>query len=538
MFSRRGNFGHPVAAPKSTQVLRTYCRLYIFPYFPRMKKSVFFPPLLLIVGTVAFSLIDGDAFLATISATNSWVLATFGWLFSLSTLVFLLLLLVVYLSPLGRVRIGGVDAVPLLNRRRWFAISICTTIATGILFWGCAEPLYHYASPPDGLGLTAASAGSQTFALSTLYLHWSFSPYGIYCVAGLAFALSYYNLKQPFRIGALLYPLQRRVPPRGQNEILDTLCLYALVLGMSASLGAGILSLNGGLEQLFGWPKSNWLIAGTGSLILICFTISAVSGLQKGIKILSSINITSFLLIAAYALLMGWPMDILPMAGEGLREYFGTFVQRSTTFGNDIDRAWLNDWSIFYWANWFAWAPVSSLFLGRIARGYTVREYIHFNLLLPSLFAILWMTIFSGSALHLNQLMDNALYTLMGTAGEEAVMYALMEQLPWGGLLSTFTLCIIFLSYVTAADSNISAMSAISSTTESIDGEAPYSIKIIWGLVIGALTYTMLSTEGINGIRILSVLGGLPALFIVLLAGASLARLVYSHVTPSGFVSR
>lgn len=496
----------------------------------KINKWVFYPPLLLILGTVVFSQVNDELFMKIINATNAWVLEKFGWLFTWSSFVFIILLIITYFSPLAKIKIGGEKAEPILTKWRWFAISICTTIATGILFWGCAEPLYHYATPPEGLGVANNSAASLEFAMSTMYMHWSFTPYAIYCITGLVFALAYYNLKKPFRMSSLLYPITQKEGKNVQNNILDVICLYALVLGMSASLGSGILSMLGGLEHLFGLEKNDTLMAIVGILIIASFIVSAITGLQKGIKWLSTINIIAFIFIAFYVFTLGYPMETLSLGAIGIKDYIIDFIPRSTNLGSGLDDTWLNSWSIFYWANWFAWAPIASLFLGRIAKGYTVRDYIHFNLIIPSVFAIIWMTIISGITLHMNGLLDNSLYTLMTENGEESVMYEVFSNLSFGKALSIFTLCIIFLSYVTAADSNISAMSSISSTdSQENDGEAPTFIKVIWGLVIGGLTYIMLSTNGINGIRILSVLGGFPALFIIILAAVSLVRMLLNR---------
>ena len=495
----------------------------------QINPRVFYPPLLLLLLTVGYSFFDYDGFTTTIKGINAWVLNHFGWLFSWSSFLFLLLLIVVYFSPLAGRRIGGPEAVPLLSRGRWFAISICTTIATGILFWGCAEPLFHYGAPPTGLGIEAASAESERFALSTMYLHWSFTPYAIYCVTGLTFALCFYNLRQPFRVGSLLFPLfgKRNLL---RDDVLDTLCLYALILGMSASLGSGILAMMGGAERLFGFETSNGLIALIGGLVIGCFIVSSVTGLQRGIKWLSTINITAFIGIAAYVFFLGNPLAILTDSAGALVDYVVNFVPRSTNIGAGIEESWLESWSIFYWANWFAWAPISSLFLGKLARGYTVRQYIHFNLILPSVFAIVWMSVFSGTTLQFNELLDQAFYDLMQTDGEQSVMYAMLAEFPYGTALSMFTLFIIFLSYVTAADSNISAMSSISARGfDAPESEAPAAVKIVWGLIIGGLTYVMLSSQGIDGIRILSVLGGFPALFIILLAAMALVKLLIAR---------
>ncbi len=483
------------------------------------------PPLILILLTITFSFINNELLINSITELNKSILKIFGWLFSWSTFLFLLILGIVYFSPLAKVVIGGKNAQPLLSKWRWFAISICTTIATGILFWGCAEPLYHYASPPAGLQIAQKSAESLAFSMSTMFMHWSFAPYGIYCITALTFALAYYNLKRPFLVSSLFFSGEKS---NWGTYSFDVICLYGLVLGMSASLGAGILSIIGGLDYTLGFEKNNYLIAIVGMVIILSFIISAISGLQKGIKWLSSINIIIFIFIAIYVFLMASPTAILQNCFIGLSDYVQNFIPRSVNIGSQLNNDWLNSWTIFYLANWFAWAPVASLFLGRIAKGYTVRDFINFNLIIPSIFAIVWMSIFSGSTLYFNEILNNSLYDLMKTNGEESVMYAVLNELTLGKLVSYLVVFTIFLSYVTAADSNISAMSSISSKeVNAQNGEAPTVIKVIWGVLIGGLTYTMISTKGIDGIRILSVLGGFPAMFVVILASFSLLKFLF-----------
>ena len=484
-----------------------------------VNRKVFLPPLILILVTILFSQINNNLFSKLISQTNQWILVNFGWLFSWSSFLFLILLIAIYFSPFAKIKIGGQNATPLLSKSRWFAISICTTIATGILFWGCAEPLHHYASPPID-GIFPNSIQSRIFSISTLYMHWSFTPYAIYCVAGLAFAYNYYNKNLDFSVSSLI-----GINSAKFSHIIDIICLYALVMGMSASLGAGIYSIIGGIEEVSGIKKSNFLIGLIGFAVIATFILSAISGLQRGIKWLSSFNIIGFLILAFYIFSFGFPFEILNISLEGIKDYVGTFVQRSTNIGSSIDQQWRFDWSVFYWANWFAWAPIASLFLGKIAKGYTVREFINFNLILPSLFAIIWMSIFSGSALHLNEAQGGTLYATMLESGEESVMYDVLSNITLSEVTIPFSILLIFLSYVTAADSNISAMSSMSTKeVETQDHEPPILIKVLWGLVIGTLTYVMLSTKGLDGIRILSVLGGFPALFIVIGAGVVLIK--------------
>jgi len=493
----------------------------------RLNPKVFFPPLVFLVLTIVLSLLNPSLFIKVVGGINQWILKYFGWLFTWSSFLFLILLAVIYFSPLGKVKFGGKNAKPILTKWRWFTIALCTTIATGILFWGCAEPLYHYHSPPEGLGIAKASPQALQFSLSTMFMHWSITPYGIYTVAGLMFALVYYNLRQPFSIGALLYPVFNRSLNKGASNFVDVLCLYSLVLGMSASLGSGILAMMGGLEINLGWQQSSLLQGGIAFTVVATFIISAASGLHKGIKTLSNINTILFIGLAVFVLIFGPTAAIFKQAASGLYDYVLTFIPRSTNIGSGLNNDWLNDWTIFYWANWFAWAPIASLFLGRLAKGYTVRDFIHFNCLLPSLFAILWMAIFSGTTLHFDTIGGGVLNELMQQSGEENVMYAVLSKLRLGATVSLFTLLMVFISYVTAADSNISAMGGISTEGIAPDKpEAPIWIKVVWGIIIGLVAWIMLSTAGIDGIRMLSVLGGFPALFIIILVAFGFVRLL------------
>jgi len=493
----------------------------------KLNPVVFFPPVLFLVITIGFSLYDNDLFTQTALNARQWILENFAWLFSWSTSAFLIILFIVYFSPLAKIRIGGKNAQPILTKWRWFAITLCTTIATGILFWGTAEPLYHLHTPPTGLGFIAAGPEALEFSMSTMFMHWSFTPYGIYTLAALVFALSYYNLKQSFSIRALLYPLLGERVNGTFGNVLDIICLYALLAGMAASLGTGMMAMVGGLVSNLGLTSSNILLAFTGFVVVATFIISAGSGLQRGIRVLSDFNIKAFFVLAAFVFLAGPSIELIRMAGVGLSDYVSNFAPRSVNIATNIETEWQHSWTIFYWANWFAWAPISALFLGRLSVGYTVRQFIHYNLIFPSLFAIVWMMIFSGTALHFDALTDGSLFQILSEEGESSMMYEVFKLLPFGGWLSIITLFLIYISYVTAADSNISAMSAIS--TKGItpqNPEAPLYLKVTWGILLGVVAYVMVSSVGIEGIRILSVLGGFPALFLIILVSLGLLKML------------
>lgn len=486
----------------------------------KLRYSVLLPPLVPLLACVAYSLYDPSALVALAKGWSDWVMNHFDWLFNGSMFACLLIVLVAYVSPLGRVRIGGDNAKPLLTRPRWFAVTVCTTIATGILFWGTAEPIYHVSGPPEA-GLDAPAV----FAMSTMLLHWTVTPYGMYTLGALLFALVFYNRGQPFAISSLLEPLFGERVHRFGGAAIDAVCLFALVGGMAASLGAGSLSLSGGL----GLGKSPLVLGLIVLAIVVAFSISAATGLQRGIRLLSGINVTGFILLAIFVFLAGPTFDALKLGAVGAGDYVLNFIPRNLGLDPGIDAAWGKAWTSFYWAGWYAWAPVTALFLGRLGVGYTVREFIRVNLLYTSLFGAFWMVCFGAIGLVTDE--SGALTAALTENGPEAVIYVLLDTLPLKELTPWAFLVLVYLSYVTAADSNVSAMSALcvrGITPE--NAEAPLFVKLLWGIIIGTMSWVMISFAGIDGIRLLSTLGGFPAMFLMILAGGSLLRLVSSSV--------
>ena len=488
-----------------------------------IRYGVLLPALLPLLGCALLALYDPVWLLGHASAASTWILDRFDWLFSWSTAAYLLILCLTYVSPLGRTVVGGAGAEPLLSPGRWFAVTACTTIATGILFWGIAEPIYHVTDPPP-----AGQEAPATFALSTLFLHWTLTPYAIYTLGALIFALGFYNHGQPFSLTTILRPLLGKGAHRW-GGVTDAFCLFALVSGMAAALGAGSLALLGGLQQYVG-GDAGATVGGLGAviaLIVLAFATSAATGLQRGIRLLSSYNILGFLFVAAFVFLTGPVRDTLWLAVTAARDYVVTFVPRNLGLDPGIPTAWSHAWTSFYWANWYAWAPVTALFLGRLAKGYSVRRVIEMNLLCTSLFGAGWMMAFGGTALVLDRSGGGILGNALAQFGPEAVAYVLLEQLPGVALTAPLFLILIFLSYVTAADSNVSAMSALCVRGIRPDSaEAPLSVKLLWAGVIGLISWILVAFAGLDGIRLISTLGGFPAMLIFIIGAVGLLRLV------------
>ena len=509
-----------------------------------LNHVVFWPPFLLLLTAVALNFISPDtvgadgkkiegAFSRIINGSEDWILDHFSWMFSLCAFLSLCLCIWICFSKFGKIRIGGSKAEPLMSMWNWFSITICTTIAIGILFWSTAEPISHYAGLPAKIA-EPNTPEAATFALSTMYLHWSFTPYAIYCVASLMFAFAYYNMKKPFSLGSTVTPLIGDWATGKGGNVIDAVCLYALVAGMASALGTGILMLSAGLTDIAGIPSNAFVWACIAVAIVATFIISSATGLMNGIRILSDINTKLLMLLAVLVLCFGGStLWILSQSGLSLVDYVIHFVPRNAQF---FPEKWGKDWTVFYWAVWLAWAPITACFLGRISYGRTVREFMLVNFIFPSLFAIVWMSIFSGTALH-QEIGGLGLSEVMSEGGAAAVSYKVFEQFPFATAVTVFYMVSAFVCFVTSSDSNMSAMASISSSGISPENpEGNQWLKIVWGVTVGTVAWVMISfasgaegTDGTEGIKTLSTLGGFPAAILELLIIGALVRVVLFH---------
>ncbi|PKM52077.1 MAG: BCCT transporter [Firmicutes bacterium HGW-Firmicutes-7] len=499
----------------------------------RIKPIVFFPAFILLIIAIILNFINYESFLKITTLAKDFMTLQCGWMFSLAGVACLLVITATYFSPLGNVRIGGPNAKPLLKKSSWFAVTLCTTIAAGILFWGTAEPIWHLAYPPTSLGIEPMSPAAAKFAMETLFLHWTFIPYAFYAVPTIVFAFAYYNMKRPFSVGSQISPI---IGNRNQHKfdvIVDAIILFAVAAAISASFGTAVMNMGGGINALFGIDnnKSLWII------ITICgtiaFIISSGTGLFKGIRILSDLNVYLYYIIIAALILLGPTVYMFSLGTESFGGFLSGIFNKALFTGAASNDGWASGWTTFYWSNWMAWAPVSAVFLARIAYGYTVKEIITMNFLVPSAFSAVWMAVLGGTAIHLQMTGKVDILTIMNEQGSAAAGYAVLGSLPFSGILIGIYLLAVLISFITATDSTTNAMASIC-TTGITDGgqEAPLYIKVTWGIIVGAVALIFISTLGIDGIRMLSYLGGFPALFLGIL---SLISLIYIMGKPKKF---
>lgn len=488
-----------------------------------LRPFVFFPAFILLVLTIVLNFVNYDAFLNITTMAKNFMVIDFGWIFSITGIMSVIMMLFVYFSPLGEIRLGGEDAKPLLKKTSWFAITLCTTIAAGIMFWGTAEPIWHLAYPPKSLGIEPMSHEAVKFAMETMYLHWTFVPYAIYAVPTIMFAFAYYNMKRSFSVGSQISPLISSSKQHKINGFIDAVVLFTVATGIGASFGTAVMNMGGGLNALFGISntKSLWVIItiiGT-----IAFIISSGTGLMKGIRILSDINVYLYYVIIAILLVLGPSVYNFSLGTEAFGGFLDNLFSKALFTGAAAGDTWAADWTMFYWSNWMAWAPVSAVFLARIAYGYKIKEVVTMNFVMPSVFSGIWMTILSGTTINFQMTGRVDVLAIMNEQGSGAAAYAVLREFPLSGVIIGIYLIAVIISFITATDSTTNAMASICTTGIS-DGskEAPLLIKITWGIIVGAVSLIFTTTLGIDGIKMLSYLGGFPALFLGVLSIVSL----------------
>jgi len=493
----------------------------------KIKKITFFPAFLCMLVTIFFTLLDTENFIQTTSVVNDLIMGNFSWMFMLSAVLCVVLVAYMFFSPVGNVKIGGEEATPIYTPFKWFAVSLTTVIAMGILFWSVAEPIVHYYNPPEFLNIEPHSAASIRFSMSTIFVHWTITPYAIYTVCSLAFALALHNLKMSFSIGSMLRPFLGKIVDGPVGELIDGLALFAVVMGMSATLTSGILIIGDGLNDTAGISMSPLVYAIIALIIIFSALFSASSGLQKGIQVLSRVNTWFYFGLLAFIFLLGPSSYIMSLGIESFGIYLSEFFQRNLMTGASGNSQWPGWWTVSFFASWFAWAPLTSLFLGKISRGYTVRQFIIVNVFLPCLFAFFWFSTFSGTSIYLDDLLNGVMYQAYQDTGFASVIYVLFDQYPLSSVVSILFIIVCFITFITAADSNTDAIGSL--CTKGADAEnmtSPMWVKATWGCSIAFIAWISASYIGVDGVKMLFNLAGLPGMLIVSGAGISLIKII------------
>ncbi len=436
----------------------------------------------------------------------------FDWVFmGVGNLLFLFCLFLV-LSPLGRVRLGGARARPEYSRSAWFSMLFTAGVAIGLLFYGVLEPVYYYRKPPLGID-PADTEAARAIGISASTFHWGLSAWSFYATVGLSLAFFAYNRGLPLTIRSAFQPLFGERVWGWPGHVVDVLAIFATLFGLATSLGIGAGQAVAGLNYLFGVPSNEFAQVAFIVVVTACATISVLAGIDVGIKRLSQFNALLALALALFVLAAGPTLYIFDGLRAGLVDYAAKFVPLSNWVGRrDLD--FMHGWTTFYWAWWIAWAPAVGMFIARVSKGRTIREFVIGVLLLPTLCCLLWMGIFGGTALH--QFIVEG-YTGVTEAiaawRPELVLFKMLERLPLAGLISFASVILLMVFFITSSDSASLVVNNISAGGKL---GTPRAQHVFWCGLEGLVAIALLLGGGLTSLQAASLITGLPFAFVLL----------------------
>ncbi len=469
-------------------------------------------PLIVFGVLIVLGFANADAFVDILWRFFEWFMINVGWLVDLGCLGFVIFLLILCIHPVGKIKFGGPKAKPTFSTWNWWAISLCAGIGTGIVFWGAVEPLMHTLRPAGGMNLEPGSNEAILWAMRTSFLHWTLTPYSIYVVVGVAVGYAYYNLGKPYAVSSGLSLLNNGKDLNQRTiDIVDGLTLLAITGGVAGSLGYGLLQIGSGLEFVFNITPGPIVWVSIAAVIITAYTISSATGLDKGIKWLSDKNAWIFIALLAFVMILGPTAKILNLTTQSMGSFIGNFIEGATftdAFGDDLWPQW---WDMYWFVDWLSFGPIVGLFLVRLCYGRTIREFIVVNLLLPSLFGMIWFGAFGTFALDL-QFQGVELLAFMDANGTESLMLKIFEYLPLVQIIRPLMIITITLSFITLADSMTSTVSLMTMKNNKDIDEAPLSSKVFWGLLMGVTSVIFVLNGGLEGIKVVKTIAGFPIL--------------------------
>lgn len=506
-------------------------------FWQRIRWEVFIPSFLLVAGAAVTGLLNNEKLADWSKLFFSWSLDSFSWLYQLVVTFTFFFVVYLMVSKVGKLRFGGPEAKAKYPLWVWFAMTLTGGVATGIVTWGVNEPIIYLGNiygELNGYGLESYSKEAAVFALARSFHNWSFLPYAIYSLAGLMIAYVYFNKKEALTVTSTLKPIfGERISHGIGAGIVDTLSVLAVALGLTSGVTMCIILLTSGMNYYYNVDLSLPFFVGTGIFTIICFTSSAYIGIDRGIKKVGSLNAYFYYGLLILLLVTGPSLFVLDYSTTALGIWLQNFWSWSLDTGVQGGVALVQSWTLFDWAVWIAYAPVTAIFLGMIAYGRTVREFLIVNFIMPAIFGIIWFAIWGGTAIEM-QLSGAA--DLVGTVKNSTAVYALwqfIEHLPLGlgWLIFPINLFVILISFVTAADATSNSIASMCMKDVPVGKEAPGTLKVLWGSIIGVVAILMAifsgSEQGVEGYKALATVGGFFVLFIFLLQIISAVKMFF-----------
>ncbi|MBB3677627.1 BCCT family transporter [Modestobacter versicolor] len=490
----------------------------------RLDTVVFGVAAVVALAFVAWGFLGSDSLSSASGGALTWIETNLGWLFVVLASAFVVFVLWLAASRYGRIPLGRDDEAPEFRTVSWVAMMFSAGMGIGLMFYGVAEPLGHYVSPPPGT-VEGETADAARTAMATTLFHWSLHPWAIYAVVGLAIAYGTFRRGRPQLISAAFAPLIGRRRAEGPvGKVIDVLAIFATLFGSAASLGLGALQIGSGMEIL-GWAGDvgNGVLVAVIAVLTAAFVASAVSGVARGIQWLSNTNMVLALVLAVFVFVVGPTVFILNLVPEAIGAYFsdlGEMAGRTEASGGDAMAEWLRGWTVFYWAWWISWTPFVGLFIARISRGRTIRQFVTGVLLVPSVVSLVWFAVFGGAGIAAQR--DGA--DVAGQATSEGQLFGVLEQYPLATVMTVLVMVLVAIFFVSGADAASIVMGSLS---ERGTLSPSRGIVVFWGVVMGAVAAIMLLVGGddaLTGLQNLTIIAALPFALVMVGLAVSLAK--------------
>ncbi|WP_282173220.1 glycine betaine uptake BCCT transporter [Cytobacillus firmus] len=495
-----------------------------------MKKNlmVFYISAAILLLLVLFGVFVPDSLESVTANVQAFITDKFGWYYLILVSFIVIVCLYFLISPLGRIKLGKQDDKPEFTRPTWFAMLFSAGMGIGLVFWGSAEPIYHYAvgSPTGGaVGTDEAIKNAMRYT----YFHWGIHAWAIYGIVALV--LAYFNFRhgEPGLISATLKPILGDRTQGVTGKVIDILSVVATVIGVATTLGFGAVQINGGLSYLYGLPVNFTVQFVIVAIVTVLFMLSALSGLGKGIKILSNANMILAAALFILTFFLGPTLFILNLFTNTLGSYLQYLPGMSLRIAplNPEVREWINGWTIFYWAWWIAWAPFVGIFIARVSKGRTIREFVFGVLLIPSLIGFIWFSTFGGTAI-MQEHQGKAKISELAT---EEALFGVFSNLPMGTALSIIAILLISTFFITSADSGTYVLGMMTTNGSHHPGN---KIKLVWGILLAAISLVLLYSGGLQALQNTMIAAALPFSVIMALMTFSLIKALQKEAKELG----
>ena len=437
-------------------------------------------------------------------AIQAWLLNTFGWFYLWCALGLLLCALGLVFSKYGDIPLGRDGEVPEFPLVTWFAMLFCAGMGIGLVFWGVAEPTAHFYHPPYGPGKTPEAA---SLAIQYSFFHWGLHPWAMYTMVAMCLAYFQFRKGKPGLISESCRPVLGSRADGMVGQLIDIIAVFATVFGVATSLGFGAIQISGGLSYLFDVPNSIGTQLILILLVTVLYMLSAQTGLQRGIKYLSNLNMVLAVGLMGFLLVLGPTKFIMEVFSSSLGKYLQNLPKMSLYLAPFDASTWIQDWTLFYWAWWIAWAPFVGSFIARISRGRTVRQFVLGVLLVPTLFCGFWFSIFGGTAISLDMFDQVGIQQVIEAKGKEVALFTVLEQYPLGGVMSILAIVLIGTFFITSADSATFVLGSMSTEGNLNPTNA---VKLTWGLIQSVAAAVLLWSGGLKGLQTGSILAAFP----------------------------